>query len=401
MYSLAAMYLAQERYFDAIDMAQALKKKNLVGNQLMDINSVLVESYNGINKTDLSVSLLRENIRIKDSLHELSTKTSIAEIETKYQVAEKENQIQAAELALTKKEAQQQIILVFTFGLLVLLAGFIAFYRSLQKKNKEMATLINTIETQNAELLEVNEKLSQLNYSISHDALGFVNNILNFSSLAKSELTFTQQSTNMPLFVGNIHLLSEKLRGLIINLLTFAKLENIEDIPKTDTNLNQIIQEIKQFSLIGVDEKDIAIEADNLPVVQANYDLIFQLMQNCINNAIKYSKTDQKLHLKIDCTQNQDYYTIAIQDNGIGISEDKLERIFKPFFREGKKQVKGSGLGLNICKRIIEMHKGTMNVHSTVGEGSTFYFSLPRSHRANFNVAKRADYIPAFENLPQ
>src|SRR5690606_28242512 len=122
-----------------------------------------------------------------------------------------------------------------------------------------------------------------------------------------------------------------------------------------------------------IKESEVAISYDPLPEIMADYIQLTQVFQNLISNAIKFcSKEAPKIH--ISATEENDQWLFSVQDNGIGINPKYSERIFEVFKRLNKRQeYPGTGIGLSICKKIVERHGGCIWVESELGKGSTFY----------------------------
>jgi signal transduction histidine kinase len=131
-------------------------------------------------------------------------------------------------------------------------------------------------------------------------------------------------------------------------------------------------------------EVDISMTfAEPLPMVMADRDRIEEVLQNLLDNAIKYSPGQPKI--EIACNVTSEEVIVSVKDNGMGIALREQEQIFQRFQRVGDplaQTTPGAGLGLYICKAIVEAHGGRMWVESTLRQGSTFFFSLPREEKA-------------------
>jgi signal transduction histidine kinase len=126
-----------------------------------------------------------------------------------------------------------------------------------------------------------------------------------------------------------------------------------------------------------VTEKEAVITLDDLPVVMGNYIELEQLFKNLIGNALKF-KSEEPPRISISATRKENQWVFAVKDNGIGIDMDNSQRLFLLFQRlHGIEEYPGTGIGLAICKKIIEGHGGVIWVESEIGRGSTFYFTLP------------------------
>ena len=127
-------------------------------------------------------------------------------------------------------------------------------------------------------------------------------------------------------------------------------------------------------SLVGKKGK---ITADTLPILRGNRTQLFQLFQNLLSNGLKYQKADGMPHVHISVENNEKYWLFSFKDNGIGMEKRHLNRIFEVFQRlHGKKQYAGTGVGLAICKKVVERHGGAIWVESEVNLGSTFFVKL-------------------------
>jgi signal transduction histidine kinase len=151
-------------------------------------------------------------------------------------------------------------------------------------------------------------------------------------------------------------------------------------------DLNKVVREVVSDLEVGIEKKGGHIEVGNLMTIDADPSQMRQLLQNLIGNALKFSKKDVppvvKIHGKViydeGSTPDNGYYQITIEDNGIGFDEKYAERIFDVFQRlHGRQEYEGSGIGLSICRKIVERHNGKIMAKSSPGKGSTFIVTLP------------------------
>lgn len=239
--------------------------------------------------------------------------------------------------------------------------------RDLLQKNQHLNALVQSVEQKNVEL-------EQIIRVISHD--------------------LKQPLTTIHL---NLHFLMDKYR----NAIPEKAYEVIERIQRTSGKLDSLIDDILKYALIGyetcamdnvdmqslVDEcKDIMqgviaesgaiITTGPLPVVTGCKSLLYQLMQNLIGNAIKFRRAIPTL-IHISASEIKDAWEFEVKDNGMGIEEKYIDQLFNVFRRAhpGSK-IPGNGIGLSICKKVITLHGGRIWVNSTVGEGTTFHFTL-------------------------
>ena len=133
----------------------------------------------------------------------------------------------------------------------------------------------------------------------------------------------------------------------------------------------------------SIEASGAAVTHDALPAVEADEPQLVQLFQNLIGNALKF-KGDDAPRIHVSAAEQADAWEFAVRDNGIGIDPQYFERIFMVFQRlHSKGEYPGTGIGLAICKKVVDRHGGRIRVESRPGEGSTFYFTLPRRGEAN------------------
>jgi len=147
---------------------------------------------------------------------------------------------------------------------------------------------------------------------------------------------------------------------------------------KSPVDLQAVLQEVLDNLKMSIEESRTTVEFEQLPVVVANRTEILQLFQNLISNAIKYRGESAPV-VKITCEENVHEWVFSVEDNGIGIDPQYSEKIFDMFARlHGKTEYRGTGIGLAICKKIVETHGGRIWVQSEPCDGSIFLFTLPR-----------------------
>ena len=127
-----------------------------------------------------------------------------------------------------------------------------------------------------------------------------------------------------------------------------------------------------------IQHKGALIQHDSLPVVMGNDVQLLQLFQNLISNALKYAHPERCPIIQITINIKGDTYLFEIQDNGIGISSEFTHRIFEPFQKAHQGEYAGNGIGLATCKKIVDLHNGTISARSEVGVGTTFSIILPK-----------------------
>jgi light-regulated signal transduction histidine kinase (bacteriophytochrome) len=165
--------------------------------------------------------------------------------------------------------------------------------------------------------------------------------------------------------------------------LNYSKLTTTGE-PFKAVDLADLIREVLTDLEVRIHETGGIVQMRDLPALRADRSQMRQLFQNLIGNALKYHRNEVRPAVEVSATPCEDgFYEILVEDNGIGFDERHLQRIFRPFQRlHGKGEYEGTGMGLAICKRIVERHGGSIRARSTPGKGSVFIVSLPKSGAA-------------------
>lgn len=172
---------------------------------------------------------------------------------------------------------------------------------------------------------------------------------------------------------------ASRMRMLINDLVEYSRIETLGK-PFKPTNANTVLEKVLDSLEVYISETKASITYDKLPEVWSDEVQLNELFQNLVANAIKFGAQgngkDLKVHIGVKKTAKE--YIFSVSDNGPGIAKKDFKTIFLIFKQIGNKlQLEGSGVGLAICKKIVKRHKGRIWVESTVGDGATFYFSIP------------------------
>jgi signal transduction histidine kinase len=273
----------------------------------------------------------------------------------------------------------------------------LATNRSLQKEieerkhSEEKVQLLNEQLTKNnEELKQMNEELDQFAYMASHDLQEPLRKIQVFSDkilLRKGHDDETER------YFSKIIGASRRMQALINNLLDFSRHSvSSSDFKKTD--LNKLVRETLHELEMDVEKNQAKISYSNLPVISAVPGMMQQLFYNLLSNAIKFRKKSEppvvdikaekmkpaELPFYFNPVNGNSFYRITVTDNGIGFDEKHSQDIFKVFKRlHSYQEFEGTGVGLSICKKIIEKHGGFITVKSKIDKGSSFIIGLPET----------------------
>jgi len=236
------------------------------------------------------------------------------------------------------------------------------------------------IQQQNTSLKQVNKELDRFAYIASNDLQHPLNDILNHLNFINQKLK-DDKNEEIREYLDFASSSAERMKNIVKDLLEFSKIEEGK-IELVLTDLNLIISTVLLHIKESIDKRNAKIEIETLPTILAIPTQISLLFQNLIENGIKYN-TSPSPKVNIRHTQSNDKHIFEIQDNGIGISEKNQARIFEIFHRlKEKSNEEGSGIGLAICKKIVEQHGGIINVKSQPQKGTIFIFELPVKTKA-------------------
>jgi signal transduction histidine kinase len=241
--------------------------------------------------------------------------------------------------------------------------------RALENSNVQMMLQTN-------ELRRSNSDLEQFAYIISHDLKAPVRNISSFMNLLVNKYGKTMAPEARE-FVDYSHAGAKRLERLIDDVLAYCRIGT--NLPKPiPVNLNDVVSTIR-FELrdkLSVSNAKIHINKE-LPVVNnVHSSLMYHVFQNLISNGLKFNKKETP-QININWTNSLNYYTFSVSDNGIGISKEYSTTIFQMFKRlHNETDYDGTGIGLAICKKIVEYYHGEVWFDSVEGEGTTFHFTI-------------------------
>lgn len=235
-------------------------------------------------------------------------------------------------------------------------------------------------ETKNKQLqdslTESNEALEQFAYVASHDLQEPLRTIGTFAELLASRYkdTLDQDAAGyLELIVNG----ARRMGTLIQDLLVYARVQTEVNRPGSyalDQDLETALTQLQAL----IEETGAVVTHDALPTLEADQGQMVRLFQNLVGNALKYRKPDVRPAIHISAQQQGSSWVIAVEDNGIGFDDRHAREIFQPFKRlHGQQEYPGTGVGLAICRRIVEGHGGRIWAESKPGVGSRFCFSLP------------------------
>lgn len=250
-----------------------------------------------------------------------------------------------------------------------------------EKQNTSLKTLFNNYQELEIQLKKQEEELTKVikdnqhfAYAASHDLQEPLRMITSYLQIVSSRYKDKIDAEGVE-FIGFALDGSARMKNLITGLLEFSRLNNITDVKKMNTNatLASVLESLEFY----IKESNAEIKSDDLPELIADQALISKLFQHLISNALKF-RNENPPQIKISVKKLESAYQFAVSDNGIGIQKEYFDKIFIIFQRlHAKNKFPGTGIGLALCKKIVEQHGGTLWVESEPNQGTTFYFTIP------------------------
>lgn len=248
--------------------------------------------------------------------------------------------------------------------------------KRLLAQNEQLQHEISAHEQTQAALVRSNTELEQLAYVASHDMQEPLRMIASYLQLVAQRYTDKLDDDGRE-FIGYAVDGAKRMQALINDLLAYSRV-GTKAKPFAPVDCAAVVDTALQHLRVAVDESGACIECGALPRVSGDMSQLVQLFQNLLGNAIKFRGSAAPT-IRIDCEPRGDGWCISVVDNGIGIEPEYSERIFVLFQRlHGRTQYAGTGIGLALCKKIVERHGGRIWVERAPTQGSSFRFTLPR-----------------------
>jgi light-regulated signal transduction histidine kinase (bacteriophytochrome) len=225
------------------------------------------------------------------------------------------------------------------------------------------------------DLARSNAELEQFAYVASHDLQEPLRMVSSYLQLLERRYQ-DQLDENASEFIGYAVDGATRMKRLISDLLSFSRVNTRGQEPQI-TDLNQVVDGVLNNLEVAIKENGADITHDPLPHLKTDATQMAQVFQNLIGNAIKF-RSERSLQVHVGAERINGEWQFCVQDNGIGIDPQYADRIFVIFQRlHTREEYSGTGIGLAICKKIVERHGGRIWMESKLGQGSTFFFTLP------------------------
>lgn len=323
-------------------------------------------------KNDRESALQYLNIAnsLNDSIFSIEKARSVAGLELKFNSEKRENELNSL------KARENRLFLILSIAVFLMIVLFLSYiiqlrgrnYRSLKMKNEE-------IQNQYKRLEESNEILSQFAYVVAHDLKEPLRSIGSYIGLIQMKHG-RELPESAKEYMQFVNAGVKRMYSLLTDLLDFSQV--VSQQPGAEViRPEEVLEDVKANLHNAIESKNARIEySENLPSIRMNRLHLLQLFQNLIGNALKF--TTSLPVVRIDGKEENGQILLTIEDNGIGIKKDFSNKIFVLFQQLNKKgQFEGTGIGLTICKNIVEKYNGRIWFDSEENIGTKFYISIP------------------------
>ncbi|MDA3954464.1 MAG: tetratricopeptide repeat protein [Bacteroidales bacterium] len=397
--NLAKLFVIQKQYSKAqyyLNQSIELSKKIKVKEWLTESYDLYYQLYSEQNNYKKALEYYKLYSEMNDTIFKATSTNRVTEmkikfetgnLETENELLKKDNEIHLLELNRQRNIKNYWI----AFSILILALAILSFRQFQLKKNTN-----NLLKSKNNQLRETNEKLTisennlkELNATkdkffsiIAHDLKNPFQSLLGFSEALYNQ-TEELNKEEINEYSQIIYESSQNLFNLLGNLLEWSKsqLGSMNLLPKK-INLFESVDEVLELIELIAQKKNIKIVSliSKEDIAYADKHMISSVIRNLISNALKFTNHGGKIELSSITSENS--ITISVKDNGKGISEENLKKLFKidqSYSTKGTENESGTGLGLILCKELITQSNGDISVKSTLGKGSDFQFTLPVS----------------------
>jgi len=247
---------------------------------------------------------------------------------------------------------------------------------------KDRENLIVNLQNNNTKLKQTTEELERFTYIASHDLKSPLRTINSFIGLIERDIR-RKNFDNLPERMRFVKSGAQQMNTLVEDILEISTLNNPEQRKRKKVDLNEVLAKVQVNLTDDINSKNAVVVAETLPSFYCDEAEFLLLFQNMIQNGIKYNESEQPIiNISTEKTKNQ--LLISFKDNGIGIEDEYHEQIFQFFKRlHTCEKYQGTGLGLGLCKKIVNSYGGKIEVDSVTGEGSTFRIKLEMEAKSN------------------
>ncbi len=337
-------------------------------------------AYEKIGDKDKSLFFIKKALSLRDSIYSEENTKRTAEAQFKYDLQGSEDQLK------NLQSSQYYTIMGALFVLLCLAIAFLIFF--LNAKNEKNRLLVeqtailtektHIIDNKNRQLEESNEILRQFAFASAHDLKEPLRSIHSFVNILQKRY-LKDAPTEAHEYMGFVTTGVKRMESLLNALLEFSAVLTDENVAHKNNEIPLVLKDVFSHYQNLIEEKKAVIRYPSVfPQILMNDAHLKQILFNLVHNALKFSKTEAKIELGYTLKDNE--FILSVKDEGIGMNETYGDKVFKLFQRLDRVTHKESaGIGLTICKRIIDKYEGRIWFESVVNEGTTFYFAFPKN----------------------
>jgi light-regulated signal transduction histidine kinase (bacteriophytochrome) len=271
---------------------------------------------------------------------------------------------------------------IFVFGVTLAIGVFVFFriFHSIKQIINEKKQAEEKLEDYAFKLERSNKDLEDFAYIASHDLQEPLRKIIVFGDRLNSKIPNTDEQGRD--YLKRMQNSALSMKEFIQDLIQFTKIER-QAKPFETVDLKEVVREVLGNLEVRIQETKGVVNIMNLPVVEADRMQMYQLFLNLIGNALKFHREGIPPVVNLDCTRKENgFLEISVEDNGIGIKAEHVDKIFKPFERlHGRSTYEGTGIGLTICNRIVMRHGGEITVKRQSKNGITFHIILSENNK--------------------
>jgi signal transduction histidine kinase len=388
----AALKYAREGYI--------LAKSRRFDHVYRNASKVLSDIYAAQGNFQKAYKYIKEYRDISDTVMNAEKAEQLTSIQTLYDLnlKEEENISLRQENFKNQKRMQTRTLVIIIITMLVVVLAVLLYM--LNRMNNRQLALNKKLAVQSGELEALNDLKDKFFSFVAHNLKNPFNTIMGFSELIQ-RATESRDMKKTRQYSGLIYDLSSQVQKVLSNLLDWSRLQRRSFEVKPETvELTSLIKDVVEMNNKEAARKDIGLNITNEGnvFVVADRSMITTVLQNLVTNAVNF--TPPAGQISIDCRVKDQYTEVTITDNGIGISEENLARLFDFDFSQakvGSSDHGGAGLGLVICHEMLMKNGGTIHAESNPGKGSSFTFTLPVAIRHDTGIETEEQHA---ENTP-
>jgi signal transduction histidine kinase/Tfp pilus assembly protein PilF len=372
-YDKAITYLIEGNKYAGDALSKIIVQKNYIQ---------LSQAYEAKGDAPKSLFYLKKSVVLQDSIFSEENTKRIAEAQFKFDLSKSEGQV------TTMKDRQMKFGII---GTLILLAFAVAFLiyssRSKTETNKMLTDKNQEIKDKNRQLEESNEILKQFAYASAHDLKEPLRSINSFVNILQRRY-MKDVPAEAHEYMGFVTTGVKRMESLLNALLEFSSVLTNEDLENKHNDVSALLKTVFYNHQNLINEKKAVIRTPSVfPTIFMGDTHLKLLFCNLVSNALKFSKTEAKI--EINYTMTDDEIIIFVKDEGIGLDKSYGDKVFKLFQRLDRVSHKESaGIGLTLCKNIVDKYSGRIWFESVMNEGTTFFVAFPKSMISKIPVTK-------------